>query len=176
MRLLSLAFVSAALTSGCVDLNTGNSGSSSSTSGGTTTALADGGTTTASTLRALDVNGFCARLANECGAGVDAATCVRTYTPVRVTTACATAVTTATCADLLNASSTVSQTCFPTCTSSALATCNGNGTITVCTESGVQNVDDCQATCIAQGAAAWTGICASTYNGQVSDRDQCWCQ
>ena len=175
MRLPTLVFLAVSLISGCVDLGQGTSGSSSSSSGGTTT-LPDGGTTTASTLRALDVIGFCARLTNECGSGIDQATCVRTYTPVRVTTGCATAVTTATCADLLSVSSTVSQTCFPTCTSSTLATCNGNGTITVCTEIGVQNVDDCSATCTAQGYSAWTGICASTYNGQVSDRDQCWCQ
>lgn len=174
MRLLSLVFVSASLLSGCVDLNTGNSGSSSSSGGAAPTG--DGGTSTASTLRALDVQGFCARLANECGAGVDQATCVRTYLPVRVTNDCATLVTTATCADLLSSASTVSQTCFPTCTSSVLATCNGNGTITVCTDNGVQNVDDCQATCTSQGYSGWTGICASTYNGQVADRDQCWCQ
>ena len=172
MRLPTIVFLAASLLSGCVDLNTGNSGSSG---GGTTSTLADGGTTTASTLRALDVQGFCARLANECGAGIDQATCVRTYLPVRVTNDCATLVTTATCADLLSSASTVSQTCFPTCTSSVLATCNGNGTITVCTENGVQNVDDCQATCTAQGST-WTGICASTYNGQAADRDQCWCQ
>lgn len=154
----------------CIGLDTTGTGSGGGGTSGTTT---DGGTTTSS-LRALDVQGFCARLVTDCGAPTDLQSCAATYAPVRVTEACASLVTTASCAELTSTTSSLSNTCFPRCTGT-LATCNGNGTITVCQDTGTQNVLDCSAACRAN-FGEWTGICGTSYNGQVSDRPQCWCK
>lgn len=170
MRIPAIVLASSLLVAACIDLDTTGTGGGGGTSGTTT----DGGTTTSS-LRALDVQGFCARLVNDCNAPTDLQSCVATYAPVRVTEACASLVTTASCAELTSTGSSLSNACFPPCTG-ALATCNGNGTITVCQDTGTQSVLDCSAACRAQSFSEWSGICGTSYNGQVSDRPQCWCK
>ncbi|MBN9161784.1 MAG: hypothetical protein J0I07_12530, partial [Myxococcales bacterium] len=75
---------------------------------------------------------------------------------------------------LLSSTSRVLDTCFPPC-SGTLATCNGDGSLTVCTTAGTTNVLDCEQACKADRGRAYSGTCGLSYGVQVSDRPQCWC-
>lgn len=101
--------------------------------------------------------------------------CVKSFGILRVTPACIDGINRASCAELGAAQSTVLSTCFPPCTGT-LATCNTDGTLTFCSLAGTTQVADCQASCIADGFSVWTGVCGTTYQGEVAERAQCWCK
>jgi hypothetical protein len=179
IRLAGLAGVVGLLV-GCEPLpgsgtSTSSGGSSSS---GSSSGSKDAGTSSTSTpngRQALDAQALCTRLINECGAQRLLQECVSSFGPVRVTPACVSGIARATCVELTAASSSVLTACFPPC-SGTIATCNADGTLTQCTVSGTSQVVDCNAACVAQGFATWTGTCALSFQGQVSERPQCWCK
>jgi len=141
----------------------GTSSSSSSSSGGT------------STRRPINSEKLCTRLIEECGQVVTMEDCKRQFVAILVTGACADALATGSCADLTSSTSPIISTCFPPC-SGTLSTCNGDGSVTICTTSGTTNVLDCEEACKADGARAYSGTCGLSFGAQVSDRPQCWCQ
>ncbi len=102
-------------------------------------------------------------------------TCQRQFTAVLVSGTCADALSSASCADLTSSTSPVVDTCFPPC-SGTLASCNGDGSITICTSAGTTNVLDCEEACKADGGRAYSGTCGTSYGAQVSEQPQCWCQ
>jgi hypothetical protein len=119
---------------------------------------------------------LCRRLVGECNdTTVTVDSCVRSFGAVLVTRACAEGLAAATCRDLTTTGSPVLERCFPRC-SGALAACNGDGTITTCTAGGTTNVLDCQAACEIDGSRSYSGTCGTSYQGQSSDRPQCWCR
>lgn len=151
--------------------NSGEGTSSSSTSSSSTTSSGSSATGRS----AIDTSKLCNRLLGECQQSFTMAACVKLYGSLRVTASCLSAIDTASCADLLSTTSSVSTTCFPPCTG-ALATCNADGTITFCTDSGSTQVADCASSCAAEGWSSWSGECGTTYQGQVVARAQCWCR
>jgi hypothetical protein len=149
----------------------GDAGASSSSSSG------DGGTPgAASGLVAIDADTLCTRLINECGQQAVQQDCINTFFPLRVTTACKSAIPTASCADLTSTTSSLSTTCFPPCSTSTAPVCNGDGTITLCNSAGSTQRKDCRDTCTAGGFTAWTGSCGKTYAGETAAQAQCWCR
>ncbi len=145
-------------------------GTGTTSSGGTTS----GGTTT-SGRQLVDAEALCTRLVDQCGQPTTKADCVRQFTGVLVTSTCASAIASASCAQLTAARSMVLETCFPAC-NGTVASCNGDGTITVCTSAGTTNVRDCDVSCRVDGFRRYSGTCGLSYQGQVSDRAQCWCE
>jgi hypothetical protein len=133
---------------------------------------ASGGT--ASGRATIDVDALCRKLISECGTALTPAECKKQYGPLRVSSACATALGKGTCPELTSPSSALIRGCFPAC-SGVLSTCNADGTITRCTESGGSQVIDCAATCAADGFA-YTGTCGTTYKDRTAALAQCWCQ
>ncbi|MBX3227851.1 MAG: hypothetical protein KIT84_22845 [Labilithrix sp.] len=138
--------------------------------------LGDAGGSTTGPLQPLDADGLCKKLVGQCGIGLSQELCLNEYFPLRVTSACAAAIPSATCADLASTSSSISQTCFPPCSAGTAPACNGDGTITLCTASNTRQVRDCRDACTAEGFTAWTGSCGTTFDGQVAVTPQCWCR
>lgn len=136
-------------------------------------------------LVALDAQSFCNKDVTTCGdtsiGTLDE--CTANIALLRFTQACANLVSSATCDDLLNPSSSFTSTCFPSCKTPGYS-CDVDGkTISDCEgdtadgggSSGSRNVFiDCAAGCQAQGLT-YTGQCGTSYNGQSADHDQCWC-
>lgn len=149
---------------------TGSSSSSSSSSSGATLPPGSG----TSSRRPINAEKLCSRLVTECGQPVTMEDCERQFTAILVTGTCADALSSASCAELTSSTSYVQDACFPPCTGT-LATCNGDGSITICTTAGTTNVLDCEDACKADGARAYSGTCGLSYGAQVSDRPQCWC-
>ncbi len=149
----------------------GESASSSSSSTSSSGATAPAGRN----LVPIDTTVLCPKLVDECAQPLTAPGCKKQYGSLRVTATCAAAIKTANCTDLGSTSSAVSASCFPPCTGT-LATCNADGTITLCTDTGASQVADCTASCIAEGYSIWTGTCGTTYEGQTSAQAQCWCK
>lgn len=145
---------------------TGGSGNSGGAGGG------EGGTTS---LLSIDAQGLCTRLIGECKQAITNPECVKRFGVIRITQACADLIASATCADLGSSTSRVTQSCFPPC-NGAVARCNSDGTITLCTAEGNRQTVDCAASCISDGYASWTGQCGATYQGQAAAQAQCWCQ
>lgn len=131
-----------------------------------------------SALVALPADALCKHLINDCQQTFDSeSACLANYLPLRVSSACASAVATASCTDLADPSSAISQSCFPTCdATSTPATCHADGTITLCTTSATTHVNDCKQSCVSDGYTSWTGSCGTTFDGQTADQSQCWCQ
>lgn len=142
----------------------------------------DGGATeasasaTASGLRPIGADKLCQKLVGECALGFTQSTCLNQYFPLRVSASCASAIPTATCADLATTTSAVSQSCFPPCAAGTAPVCNADETITLCTASNTVNILDCRDSCTASGYTAWTGSCGMTFDGQVAASPQCWCR
>lgn len=142
----------------------------------------DGGTeggvpaTTTGGLQPIGADAICDRLIKDCGQSILQANCIATYSPNRVSAACVNLIPTASCADLANSASTVSATCFPGCTLGTLPVCNTDGTITICTDAGTTQRNDCRESCTAIGFTAWTGSCGTEYSGEVAAKPQCWCR
>ncbi len=124
--------------------------------------------------QAIDSEKLCTRLVNDCKQPTTPSDCQKQYAAVLVTPACADALANGTCDDLTSSTSSVVATCFPPC-SGALAECNGDGTINVCTADGTTTVLDCQGYCKAQGGT-YSGTCGQSFDAQVSESPQCWCQ
>jgi hypothetical protein len=122
----------------------------------------------------IDVDALCTKLISECGTLLTPVECKKQYAPLRVSSACAAALKKGTCAELTSPSSALIRGCFPAC-SGTLATCNADGTITRCTDSGGSQVLDCAATCTADGFT-YTGTCGTTYKDRTAAVAQCWCQ
>jgi hypothetical protein len=158
-----------AIVAACEPFPTDGASSSTGSSGAT------GSSGTASGLRALDAPKLCARMIDECGQALSSPDCIATFGSLRVTAACIDAIASASCADLAATSSPVLSTCFPPCTGT-LATCNADGTLTYCTLAGTSQVADCHAACLADGYTSWSGTCGTTFEGQTSERAQCWCK
>ncbi|MBX3263815.1 MAG: hypothetical protein KF782_29345, partial [Labilithrix sp.] len=152
-------------------------GSTSSTSTSSSSGASSGSTGGAGSAgrRPINSDKLCSRLITECGQAITMETCRRQFTAILVTGACADALAAASCTDLTTSSSPVLDTCFPPC-SGALATCNGDGSITVCTTAGTTNVLDCEEACKADGARAYSGTCGTSDGAQISDTPQCWCR
>jgi hypothetical protein len=148
-----------------------SSSSSSASSSGAAVTTTDGSTARVQ----VDANTLCTRLINQCGQSIILADCIKSYASLRVDPTCMTGIASATCADLGDPSSAVMQTCFPPC-NGTLASCNGDGTISTCTQEGATQVFDCRDYCISQGFTAYTGTCDVSYQGQTAAAPQCWCQ
>lgn len=163
----------ALLLTGCEPYPGSGSTSSSSSSSSSGTASSSSGSTPGR--RPINSEKLCTRLIEECGQVVTMEECKRQFVAVLVTGACADALATGSCADLTSPTSPILSTCFPPC-DGTLATCNGDGSITICTAAGTTNVLDCEEACKADGARAYSGTCGLSFGAQVSDRPQCWCQ
>ncbi len=164
-----------ALLFGCVVDPTGgdaDGGASSSSSSSSSSGAAAG----SSGLVAIDADTLCNRLITECGQQAQQADCITTFFPLRVTSACKSAIPTASCDDLKSTSSSISTLCFPACTAGSAPVCNGDGTITTCTATGNTHRNDCRDTCTSLGFSAWTGSCGKSYNNETSAQPQCWCR
>ncbi len=154
---------------------TGSTSSSSSSSGSGTSSSSSSSSGGTSGRRPINSEKLCTRLIGECKQSVTMEACKSQFTAVLVTGACADALATGSCADLTSSTSPLLETCFPPC-SGTLASCNGDGSITICTTAGTTNVLDCEEACKADGARAYSGTCGTSYGAQVSERPQCWCQ
>jgi hypothetical protein len=166
-----------------VGTGTGGSGSSVPGSDGgvsTTPGASDGGISTTpgpSGRVAFDGNQFCSRLVTECqDTSVTVADCQTVFQALLVTQACASGLPNASCADLENDQSAITLECFPKCSTPGVITCNGDGTVTKCTDQGAKSVVDCARLCQAVAKAQWSGVCGKTYQTQTSDNDKCWCE
>jgi hypothetical protein len=154
---------------------TTSSSSSSSSSGASGSSGSSGGSSGSSMRRPINSEKLCTRLISECRQAVTMEACLAQFTGVLVTGACADALATGSCADLTTSSSPLLDVCFPPC-SGTLSSCNGDGSITICTTAGTTNVLDCETACKADGARAYSGTCGTSYGAQVSDRPRCWCK
>ena len=171
-RPLKLAVGTAfALLLGCVVDPTGGEGTSSSSSSSSSSS----GATTGGLVR-LDADALCNRLITECGQPFLQQDCIATFFPLRVTPACVSAIPTAPCADLKSTTSAISSLCFPACSKGTAPVCNGDGTITICNDSGSTQRKDCTDTCTSAGYTAWTGSCGKSYAGETAVQPQCWCR
>jgi hypothetical protein len=141
------------------------------------TGTSGGGTSDAGSVKRQPINAekICTRLVDECGQSGPKSDCESELLAVLVTAACETALEAASCADLASSSSATTESCFPPC-SGTLSSCNGDGTITVCTAAGTTNVLDCEESCRANGNLAFAGTCGTSYDGQVVDSPQCFCK
>lgn len=137
---------------------------------------ADGGTAATSGLVALNADGLCNRLINECGYQTQQVDCINTFHPLLVTAGCNSGIPGASCADLLSNTSAIATLCFPKCTTGTAPVCNGNGTLTSCTSTGNTHVNSCDVSCTADGYTAWTGSCGTSYAGETAPQAQCWCR
>jgi hypothetical protein len=110
------------------------------------------------------------------GPPITQADCLLTFTISRFPPSCIAGLGTASCADLLGTSPSLSS-CFPSCTTPGSTHCNGDGSLTTCGSGGEQYVLDCAAACKNEGST-WTGVCGSSYQGIPSKtgKDQCFCQ
>jgi hypothetical protein len=163
--------LAALIVAGCEPYPGTGSTSSSASSSSSGASESSGG---ASGRRPINAEKLCSRLVSECKQAVTTEDCRRQFIAILVTGTCADALSTASCADLTSSTSQAIQTCFPPC-SGTLASCNGDGSITICTTAGTTNVLDCEDACKADGRA-YSGTCGTSYGAQVSDRAQCWCQ
>lgn len=166
----------ASLAGGCEPYpGTGSTSSSSSSSSGSGTSSSSSSSGGTPGRRPINSEKLCTRLIDECKQVVTMADCQLQFTALLVSGACADALSSASCAELTSSTSSVLETCFPRC-SGTLASCNGDGSITICTSAGTTNVLDCEAACKADGNRAYSGTCGLSYGAQVSDRPQCWCK
>jgi hypothetical protein len=127
----------------------------------------------------LDVGTACNKFVNECKQPITQAQCEATFGVLLVSADCANKVNTATCQEITQSGSSFDETCFPNCTSPDTQTCNGDGTITICSKDSRTLVADCAATCekAVSPPAKWTGTCGKQFGTQPpSDKDKCWCQ
>lgn len=175
-RALSILAASAVAVVGCEPYpgSTGTSASASSSGAGTSGGSGEGGGS-GSSRRPINAEKLCSRLVNECKQATTEDACRRQFVAVLVTGTCADALSAATCAELLAPRSIVLDTCFPPC-GGTLASCNGDGSITICTSAGTTNVLDCEDACRADGNRAYSGTCGLSFGAQVSNAPQCWCQ
>jgi hypothetical protein len=113
--------------------------------------------------------------------------CQAAFAAVVLSSSCQSTLLNASCSDLGASPPPASLlACIPNCTgtmtctgSSASvtnSTCNGDGTVTECTN-GSQFTYSCDGVCAAEGKT-YVGTCALTYNGQSSPSGcpSCWCQ
>lgn len=140
---------------------------------------AAGGTSGSTSLVPLGAKALCDRLVNTCGATeFTYDECVDIFYPARVTAECTTALSSATCEDLLAEQSVSEDICFPFC-STEETTCNGDGTITFCAGEGELRllVASCIDLCAQDElATTWTGVCGKTYGAITRPTDRCWCE
>lgn len=125
----------------------------------------------------------CGTADNTTGTPYTQSSCVSDFTGWVPPSGCADAIDSASCGTINGgAGSSTQAICFPTCPAVGSATCNGN-TITLCVgdsdagaTSGTSVVEDCAATCGANGQT-YTGVCGASYQGQASasGQDTCWC-
>ncbi|MBX3213006.1 MAG: hypothetical protein KF850_13295 [Labilithrix sp.] len=153
----------------------GSGSTSSSASSSSGASGASSGASGSSGRRPINADKLCTRLVTECGQAVTMDVCRRQFTAILVTGACADVLATASCADLTTSSSPALETCFPAC-AGTLASCNDDGSITICTAAGTTNVLDCEEACKADGARVYTGTCGLSHGAQISDTPQCWCR
>lgn len=149
-------------------------GSGSSSGGGGSSSGGSSGSSVASGRQPVAAGPLCNRLVNECKQSTTTEACVRSFAAVLITPACADGLARAGCAELTASSSSLLQTCFPRC-NGTLASCNGDGTITICTTAGTTNVLDCAAACQADGNRTFTGTCGTASGADRSAAPQCWC-
>lgn len=167
MRLVaavSLALLAAA--AGCSSTTTGTGGGSDGSSGGSGTGRVS-----------LDAAAMCERYLDECKqTSLDRVTCVKSFSILRVTPECASMLDAATCEELEADGSTVDKACFPSCSTPGQARCNGDDTITICSDAGRSLVSDCTATCRVALSKSYTGVCGKSYGGETATTDKCWCE
>lgn len=115
---------------------------------------------------------FCSK-ASGCGQNVP--NCEADVSAIVLSSSCQSTLLGASCADLTATPLPASlAACFPPC-STTVDTCNGDGTITVCT-GGNKYTYECGGVCSAQ-SKTYTGTCAATYMGQSAPNGQgCWCK
>lgn len=115
----------------------------------------------------------CAKLSS---CSITVTNCEGAFAALVLSSSCQGSMLNATCADL-NASPIPASlaSCFPSCTGTT-GTCNPDQTITVCTGTN-QYEYSCSGLCAAS-STAYTGTCATTFNGQTSSNGQpkCWCK
>src|SRR5262245_1218423 len=100
--------------------------------GGASSGASGGGAGGVGVRRPINAEKLCSRLIDECKQPITRGECLRSFTAILVTGACADALATGSCTDLTTSSSPILDTCFPPC-SGTLASCNGDGSITICT-------------------------------------------
>jgi hypothetical protein len=125
---------------------------------------------------AIDTTSACNKMINECKQAITQADCELSFEFLRVTPECANLFNTASCQDLTANGSSFEDTCFPKCTTPGSQTCNGDGTITICSDQSRTLIGDCAATCQKVLNKSYSGTCGTSYAGQTSDKDKCWCQ
>ena len=128
---------------------------------------------------ALDATTLCNKLIDECKQTITQETCDRAFAVMRVTPECSTKLSASTCDELKTTFDGTDETCFPACTAPDTQSCNGDGTITSCSDAGRTLVLDCQATCekASNPPKSFTGTCGLSHNGQQSSdgKEKCWC-
>lgn len=127
---------------------------------------------------AIDTAKVCDKLLNECKQSLTQAQCEQTFGILRVSADCAAKFDSATCAEISQSGSDFDEACFPNCTAPGTQTCNGDGTITICSDESRTLVADCAATCqkATNPPTTFSGTCGKTFGAQSADRDKCWCQ
>lgn len=124
----------------------------------------------------IDTASVCGRLINECHQTISQAQCEQTFGIVRVSQACVDKFNSATCEEIGQTGSDFDETCFPNCDAKGTQTCNGDGTVTICSDEGRTLIGDCAATCQKILNKSYSGTCGKSFGGQTSDKDKCWCQ
>jgi hypothetical protein len=114
---------------------------------------------------------FCSKVSS-CGGAI--AMCQADFSAVVVSPSCQDMLANVSCADLSAATPPAWWTsCFAPCSASSQPTCNGDGTVTTCSE-GSTLVLECTGVCSAL-SLTYTGTCGTSYNGQTSATAKCWC-
>ena len=165
----SFAAVAIALVA-CSSTTTGTGG------GGTGSGSGGGGGGGGGRRVAVDAVAFCERYSGECGqTELTRAECEQNFGLLRVTLECSQLLQVASCEELAEDGGAVDATCFPACTAPGAQTCNGDGTLTLCSDQARTLVVDCDATCANVAASTYTGTCGTSYAGETSEQDKCWC-
>ena len=128
----------------------------------------------------LDANALCDKLINECKQTITPASCDLVLSVMRVTPECATKINAASCDVLAVSFNGNDDECFPPCTTPGTQSCNGDGTLTTCSNSSRTLVLDCAATCqkATNPPKTFSGTCGTSFGAQQSDdgKEKCWCQ
>ena len=131
-----------------------------------------------------DQGTICDKAINQCGIGIYGSIdqCEDKFASLRVTSACAEGLKTASCDDLSNPTSAIQQQCFPPCENGGTYSCiYGGRAVTECqqqtydSDAGILYTYDCSGICKLKGASDYSGVCGTDYQDQHADHDVCWC-
>lgn len=123
----------------------------------------------------VDAPSVCNRLVGECKQPITQAQCEQTFGVLLVSADCQAKFNSATCEEINQSGSGFDETCFPDCTAPSTQTCNGDGTITICSDEKRTLVADCAATCKSV-SKTYSGTCGKSFGAQTATSDKCWCQ